>query len=276
MEAKGDGSAHRCDPRNRLEKTLQGGNIKLSSVVSDITGRSSRNLLGALTGEGLNEKNIDELLCGSLKEKRAELLKVCDGYLTVLQKKLVRAILDHIDDMTRRIADMDDIVKGEMKAYEEAMERLEEIPGIAKRSAQVILSEIGLDMTRFPTAAHLCAWAGLAPGNNESGGKRYRGKTRKGNATLKTTLIQSAKTAKNKKGSFFKAQFERIAVRRGKNRAVVAVAHSMLIAIYNMLKYNCPYTDLGDTYYLQFNTERKIGYYLKQLDKLGWQVPITA
>ena len=233
-------------------------------------------MLDALTGDGLNEKNIDELLCGSLKEKRAELLKVCDGYLTILQKKVVRAILDHIDAMTRRIADMDDIVRGEMKAYEEAMERLEAIPGLAKRSAQVILSEIGLDMTRFPTAAHLCAWAGLAPGNNESAGKRYSGKTRKGNATLKTTLIQCAKTAKNKKGSFFKAQFERIAVRRGKNRAVVAVAHSMLIAIYNMLKHNCPYTDLGDTYYLHFNTERKIGYYLKQLDKLGWQNPTTA
>lgn len=261
---------------NRLEKTLQGANIKLSSVVSDITGLTSRNLLRALTGEGLGEKNIDELLCGSLKEKRTELLKACDGYLTVLQKKLVRAILDHIDDMTRRIADMDDIVKGEMAAYEEAMERLEEIPGIAKRSAQVILSEIGLDMSRFPTAAHLCAWAGLAPGNNESAGKRYSGKTRKGNSTLKTTLIQSAKIAKNKKGSFFKAQFERIAVRRGKNRAVVAVAHSMLIAIYNMLKHGESFTDLGDTYYLQFNTERKIGYYLKQLDKLGWQVPTTA
>ena len=261
---------------NRLEKTLQGANIKLSSVVSNITGQTSRNLLGALTGDGLNEKNIDELLCGSLKEKRAELLKACDGYLTVLQKKLVRAILDHIDDMTRRIADMDDIVKGEMKAYEEAMERLEEIPGIAKRSAQVILSEIGLDMTRFPTAAHLCAWAGLAPGNNESAGKRYSGRTRKGNATLKTTLIQSAKTAKNKKGSFFKAQFERIAVRRGKNRAVVAVAHSMLIAIYNMLKYGEAFSDLSDAYYLQFNTEKKINYYLRKLDKLGWQVPIPA
>ena len=261
---------------NRLEKTLQGANIKLSSVVSNITGQTSRNLLGALTGDGLNEKNIDELLCGSLKEKRAELLKACDGYLTVLQKKLVRAILDHIDDMTRRIADMDDIVKGEMKAYEEAMERLEEIPGIAKRSAQVILSEIGLDMTRFPTAAHLCAWAGLAPGNNESAGKRYSGRTRKGNATLKTTLIQSAKTAKNKKGSFFKAQFERIAVRRGKNRAVVAVAHSILIAIYNMLKYGEAFSDLSDAYYLQFNTEKKINYYLRKLDKLGWQVPIPA
>lgn len=261
---------------NRLEKTLQGANIKLSSVVSDITGQTSRNLLAALTGDGINEKNIDELLCGSLREKRTELLHACDGYMTVLQKKLVRAILDHIDDMTRRISDMDDIVRGEMQAYEEAMKRLEEIPGIAKRSAQVILSEIGLNMDLFPTAAHLCAWAGLAPGNNESAGKRYSGKTRKGNPTLKTTLIQSAKVAKNKKGSFFKAQFDRIAVRRGKNRAVVAVAHSMLIAIYHMLKGGQPFNDLGDSYYLQFHTEQKINYYLKKLDKLGWRSPMPA
>ena len=261
---------------NRLEKTLQGGNIKLSSTVSDITGQTSRNILGVLTGEGLSEKNIDDLLCGSLKEKRAELLKACDGYLTALQKKLVRAILDHIDDMTRRIADMDDIVRGEMEAYEEAMKRLEEIPGIGRRSAQVILSEIGLDMSRFPTAAHLCAWAGLAPGNNESAGKRHSGKTRKGNKTLKTTMIQSAKSAKKKEGSFFKAQFDRLVVRRGKNRAVVAVAHSMLIAIYNMLKWGTPFSDLGENYYYQFNAERKIGYYLKQLEKLGWQAPTTA
>lgn len=261
---------------NRLEKTLQGANIKLSSVVSDITGRTSRNLLGALTGKGIDEKNIDEYLCGSLKEKRAELLQACDGYMSFLQKKLVKAILDHIDDMTQRIADMDDIVRGEMKAYEEAMEQLEKLPGIARRSAQVILSEIGLNMERFPTAAHLCAWAGLAPGNNESAAKRYSGKTRKGNPTLKTTLIQSAKVAKGTKGSFFKAQFDRIAVRRGKNRAVVAVAHSMLIAIYHVLKDKVPFKDLGENYYLQFDKERKISYYLGKLEKLGWQGPMPA
>ena len=153
---------------------------------------------------------------------------------------------------------------------------LEDIPGIAKRSAQVILSETGLEMNRFPTEAHLCAWAGLAPGNNESAGKRYSGKTRKGNPTLKTTLIQCAKTAKKKEGSFFKAQFDRIATRRGKNRAVVAVAHSMLIAIYYMLKYKQPFVDLGESYYLQFNTERKISYYLKKLEKLGWQCPMPV
>lgn len=133
------------------------------------------------------------------------MLRACDGYLTVLQKKLVRAILDHIDDMTQRIADMDEIVKGEMKAYDEAMERLEAIPGVAKRSAQVILSEIGLDMSRFPTAAHLCAWAGLAPGNNESAGKRYSGKTRKGNTTLKTTLIRVRRLRKKKERLFFQS-----------------------------------------------------------------------
>lgn len=261
---------------NRLEKTLQGANIKLSSVASNIVGQSSRNILSALTGEGLNESNIDGLLYGSLREKRDDILKACDGYLTKLQKKLVIAILDHIDDMTRRIADMDDIVNGEMKAYEDAISKLDDIPGISLRSAQVILSEIGLDMSRFPTAGHLCAWAGLAPGNNESASKKYNCKSRKGNITLKTTLIQSAKTAKSKKGSFFKAQFDRIATRRGKNRAVVAVAHSMLIAIYHMLKNNQPFIDLGDSFYSQFNTEKKINYYLKKLENLGWQSPITA
>lgn len=261
---------------NRLEKTLQGANIKLSSAMTNITSQTGRKVLNALVGDGVNEKNIDDMLCGSLKEKRTEILKACDGYMTSLQKKLVKAILDHIDDMTRRISDMDDIVKGEMNKYDDAMKRLQELPGVGERSAQVILSEIGLDMSRFPTAKHLCAWAGVAPGNNESAGKRYSGKTRKGNSTLKTTLIQCAKTAKRKKGSFFKAQFDRIATRRGKNRATVAVAHSMLIAIYYMLKKGECFVDLGETYYTQFNTERKINHYLKKLGDLGWQAPCYA
>ena len=261
---------------NRLEKTLQGANIKLSSVVSEITGKSSRNIIKALVGEGINEENVDALLFGSLREKRNDILKYCDGYLSLLQRKLLRAIVDHIDDMTRRIADVDNMINGQMREYEEAIKHLEEIPGIARRSAQVILAEIGTDMSRFPTAGHLAAWSGLAPGNNESAGKRKSGRTRKGNITLKTTLIQSAKTAKAKKGSFFKAQFDRLAVKRGKNRAVVAVAHSMLIAIYHMLKYGVPFNDLGEDYYNHFNTEKKIQHYLKKLQNLGWQSPTTA
>lgn len=261
---------------NRLEKILQGANIKLSSVVSDINGKSSRNILNALTGEGLSEENVDSMLKGSLREKRNEILRFCDGYLTPLQRKLIRAILDHIDDMTRRIQDIDDIINGQMKDYEDAIKRLEEIPGIGKRSAEVILAEIGLDMSRFPTAGHLAAWSGVAPGNNESAKKRKSSRSRKGNPTLKTTLIQSAKTAKSKKGSFFKAQFDRIAVKRGKNRAVVAVAHSMIIAIYHMLKDDVHFVDLGEDYYNQFNTEKKINHYLKKLQNLGWQPPTLA
>lgn len=261
---------------NRLEKTLQGANIKLSSVVTNIVGKSGRNVIDALVGEGLSEENVDGMLRGTLREKRNDILKYCDGYLSSLQRKLVRAILDHIDDMSRRIAVVDDIIDGQMRDYEEAVKKLVEIPGIAKRSAQVILAEIGLDMSRFPTAGHLAAWAGLAPGNNESAKKRNHAKSRKGNVTLKTTLIQSAKTAKAKKGSFFKAQFDRLAVKRGKNRAVVAVAHSMLIAIYNMLAFDVPFCDLGEDYYNHFNTEKKINHYLKKLKNLGWQPPITA
>lgn len=261
---------------NRLEKTLQGANIKLSSVVTNIVGKSGRNVIDALVGEGLSEENVDGMLRGTLREKRNDILKYCDGYLSSLQRKLVRAILDHIDDMSRRIADVDDIIDGQMRDYEEAVKKLVEIPGIAKRSAQVILAEIGLDMSRFPTAGHLAAWAGLAPGNNESAKKQNHAKSRKGNVTLKTTLIQSAKTAKAKKGSFFKAQFDRLAVKRGKNRAVVAVAHSMLIAIYNMLAFDVPFCDLGEDYYNHFNTEKKINHYLKKLKNLGWQPPIPA
>ena len=184
---------------NRLGKTLEGANIKLTCVVTDINGATSRNLLDALTKGGVSEANIDGLLRGGLKSKRDALLKACNGVLTPLQKKLISAIMDHIDDMTKRIKDIDDIIDDQMNGYEKAIAALEEIPGIGKQSAQVILAEIGLDMSRFPTAGHLARWAGLAPGNHESAGKQKSGRTTKGNITLKTTLIQCAKTAKKKK-----------------------------------------------------------------------------
>ena len=260
---------------NRLSKMLEGGNIKLTSVVRDVNGMTSRNLIRALLGDGVHEDNIDDLLCGSLREKRAELLKACDGYLTSLQKKLIRAILDHIDDMTRRISDIDDIINGQLKREQDVLKRLQEIPGIAERSAQIILAEIGTDMSRFPTDGHIARWSGLAPGNNESAQKRKSGKTTKGNNTLKTTMIQCAQIAKRTKGSFFKAQYERLVVRRGKNRATVAVAHSMMIAIYHILKDGVPFKDLGEEYYTQFNTEKKINHYLKKLESLGWTPSVT-
>jgi transposase len=260
---------------NRLEKTLEGANIKLSSYVSELTGVSSRKLLNKAIENEVTQENIGDLIHSSMQEKIPVLLKAMDGVLTSIQKKLVKAILDHIDDMTNRIKDLDDIIDNEMKGYEDAIKKIDELPGIGKRSAEVIIAEIGIDMSRFPTDAHLASWSGLCPGNNESAGKRKSGKTNKGNKNLKSMLIQCAKSAKTNKDSFFYAQYQRLVVRRGANRATVAVAHSILIAIYHMLKDNVPYKNLGSDYYTKFNTEAKANYYLKKLQELGAPVPVS-
>ena len=184
--------------------------------------------------------------------------------------------LDHIDDMTKRIGDMDDIIKDYMEQYENAINAIDDLPGVARRSAEVIIAEIGKDMERFPSAAHLCSWAGVSPGNHQSAGKRGSGRTTKGNKTLKTILTQCAKVASHSKESFFSAQYQRIAARRGKNRATIAVAHSMLIAIYHVLKTGVVFKDLGSDYYNSFNREHKIKSYLKRLQTLGWEPePVT-
>lgn len=260
---------------NRLEKTLEGANIKLSSFVSDLTGVSSRSILQlALTGE-VNEENIENLMHPSMKATKSQLFQAMDGVLSPVQKKLVRAILDHIDDMTRRIQDLDKIIDDQIRDYENAIKNIDELPGIGKRSAEVILAEIGTDMNRFPSAGHLASWSGLCPGNNESAGKRKSGKTTKGNKYLKSTLIQCAKSAIKNKDSFFHAQYQRLVVRRGKNRATVAVAHSMLIAIYHILKDDVPFKDLGTDYYIKFNTEAKARYYMRKLQDLGMSIPVS-
>ena len=171
--------------------------------------------------------------------------------------------------MTKRIGEMDDMLRDYLQPYEEAIAKLDEIPGIARRSAETILIETGLDMTRFPSERHISSWAGLAPGNNESAGKRRRSRTVHGNSTLKTALVQCAKVASKCK-CYFRAQYQRIVVRRGANRATVAVAHSMLIAIYHMLKDNQSFRDLGEDFYLAVNRAKKINHYLRKLEKLGW------
>ncbi len=262
----------RASEINRLQKMLESGNIKLTSVVSEVTGYSSRRLLDYLlhNEEPMSEEVISELVHTSLISKAKELETALDGLLSPIQKELLLVVLENIDALGKRIARMDDVIRKQMPEYEEAIELLDEIPGIARRSAETILIETGLDMERFPTAKHFSRWTGLAPGNNESAGKRSSGRTTKGNATLKSTMVQSAKTASRKKGSFFNARFQKLSVRRGAKRATVAVAHSMLITIYNMLRYGQRFKDLGADYYNQFNKEKKKNYYLKKLEKLGW------
>ena len=189
----------------------------------------------------------------------------------------MKELLVHLDELNVHIKNLDDEIDNFMKPEEkQASQTIQDVTGIGTTSAQAIISVIGTDMERFPTDAHISSWAGLCPGDNESAKKRKSGKTRKGNSLLRTTLITCAHSAVKNKNSYFYAQFMRISTHRGKKRAYVAVAHSMLVAIYHILKDGVVFKDLGAGYYNQFNKERKINAYLKKLKSLGWEPPVVA
>jgi len=259
---------------NRLQKMLEGMNIKLGDFVSSVMGKSAGRLLNlALAHDELTDEQIKEASDVRLKSSIEELKESLTGIITPLQRELVLMVIKVIGEQTKQIAEIEALIKKYTKeAYEEAAKKLEEIPGIGTKSAQAIIAEIGIDMGRFPSANHLCAWAGVVPGNNESAGKRKNAKSRKGNKHLKKTLTQSATSAVKNKDSFFHAQHQRLVVRKGSNKATIAVAHTMLIAIYHVLSGN-EFKDLGVDYYTQFNKEKKIQSHLKQLQKLGWNPP---
>lgn len=268
---------------NRLQKMLEGANIKLSGTISNINGVSGRNLLKVLlSGEKidlakLTEMRREKLIANNLKASDEQLVDDLNGFLTPLQKQMMQVMLKHIDELATHIKQLDDTIDRHMKDDEKvASARIQEITGIGNTSAEAIISVIGTDMSRFPTDSHLSSWSGLCPGNNESAGKRKSGKTRKGNALLRSTLVVCAHSAVKHKQSYFSAQFQRISAHRGKKRAYVAVAHSMLIAIYHILKDGVPFHDLGSDYYNQFNKERKINSYLKKLKALGWEAPVSV
>ena len=259
---------------NRLQKLLEGANIKIGSVLSTITGKTTMNLLDYVLNndEMMDEKTAETLIISRISASVKEVTEAMEGIMTPFQKMMMKQVLTHLHELSERIEEMDIIIDTYMAEYWGAIKKLEQIPGVGKKSAEIILAEIGLDMNQFPTAGHLASWAGVAPGNNESAGKRKSGRTRKGNKILKSTLAQAAKSAAKNKNSFFHAQYQRIAIRRGKNRATLAVAHSILIAIYHMLKDDQEFIDLGSDYYYQFNTEKKINSYLKKLAALGYRV----
>jgi len=228
-----------------------------------------------LAHDELTDEQISQASHGGLKASLDELKEALIGIITPLQRELVTIVLDVIAEQSSQIAKVEALIRKYTKeAYDEAAKKLEAMPGIGTISAQAIIAEIGIDMSRFPTANHLCAWAGVVPGNNESAGKRKNAKSRKGNKHLKKTLIQCATSAVKNKNSFFHAQHQRLVVRKGSNKATTAVAHTMLIAIYHVLSGD-EFKDLGADYYTKFNKEKKIKSHLKQLQKLGW-TPLDA
>ena len=268
---------------NRLQKMLEGANIKLSGTVSDINGKSARSILEyLLTGESIDNAKYDELyekkiIAHNLKAAKEQIVDDLNGVMSPLQRRMMKELLSHLDELNIHVKNLDDEIDNFMKPDEKkASAAIQKITGIGNTSAQAVISVIGTDMERFPTDAHISSWAGLCPGNNESAKKRRSGKTRKGNALLRTTLITCAHSAVKNKKSYFYAQFMRISAHRGSKRAYVAVAHSMLIAIYHILKDGVAFKDLGAEYYNKFNKERKIKAYLKKLKALGWEASVAA
>jgi transposase len=259
---------------NRLQKMLEGANIKIASMVSDIDGKSSTEFLELVIGKP--DFTVDDVAArrhGRMKASADELFQSLEGIVTPIQRELFKHVMKVIREQTSQIEQTDALIKNYMtQTYRDAATALTKIPGIGQVSAQQIVAEIGCDMSRFPTAAHLCNWAGICPGNNKSAGKQKSGRTNYANKTLKTTLVQCAQAVKRNKNTFFSAQYQRLVVRRGKNRATVAVAHSLLIAIYYVLQ-GSDFCDLGSDYYTQFNREKKINSYIKQLEKLGVSIP---
>lgn len=259
---------------NRLQKVLEGANIKLSSVASNVLGKSGRMMIEALINGEEDPRMLAQLAQRRLKNKTAELEKALKGLVGPHQRMMLRIQLGHIDDINERIAEMDEEIKKRMRPFEEDLERLETIPGVGRRTAETIIAEIGNDMSRFPSAAHLCSWAGIAPGNNESAGKRKSGRTRKGNKKLKSVLTEAARAGARSKGTYLSAQYHRIAARRGANRAAVAVGHTILTSVYYILKRKEPYRDLGHDYFDKRKKEVIKKQAIMRLESLGYKVSI--
>jgi transposase len=271
----------------RLQKTLEAANIKLDSAISDIVGKSGRAMLAALISGETNPVKLAALADRRVKASPQRLREALRGRVTQHHRFLLHLHLQHIDftdaaieDIDRRvealIVHMDKEVKAGQAPFRTLIELLKTIPGIAVPAAQAILSEIGRDMSRFPTAGHLVSWTGLCPRNDESAGKRRSTRLRKGNLWLKTLLVQCAWAASRKKDSYFKAQYYRLCARRGPKKAVCAVAASILTTIYHMLKHGTQFTDLGADHFDRRSKELKVKRLLTQLQRLGFEAQLTA
>ena len=268
---------------NRLQKMLEGANIKISGTITDINGKSARNILEhILSGKQIDSVEYDilyekKVIAHNLKASKEQIIDDLNGVMSDIQRKMMRLLLKHLDELNAIIKELDDDIDSFIKPQEkQAAKVIQDIPGIANTSAQAIISVLCTDMERFPSDRHLASWAGLCPGHNESAKKRKSGKTRKGNALLRETLVVCAHSAVRNKKSYFYAQFMRISAHRRKKRAYVAIAHTILIAIYHILKEGVTFKDPGADYYHQFNKERKINAYLKKLKALGWEAPVVA
>jgi transposase len=274
------GEQTRC--ANRIHKVLQDANIKLSSVATDVLGTSGRDMLAALVAGEKDPEALAKLARGKLRKKIPDLKRALQGRVTPHHQFLLEQLLDHLAHLEGQLARFSARIEVALRPFvdEATRARLDAIPGVNDQTIENVVAEIGVDMKQFPTAGHLASWAGVCPGNEESAGKRKRSRTTKGNVWLRRALCQVSWAAARKKGSYFQAQYRRLAGRRGKKRAAMAVGHTVLEVFYHLLKTpTLEYRELGGNYFDTLDPQRLCRHLVKRLQSLGYEVtlaPLTA
>jgi transposase len=261
--------------RNRIQKLLETACIKLASVMSDVLGASGRAMLTALVEGQRDPETLAQLAKGSLRRKIPLLIEALDGRFEPHHQFLLAFELRRLADGERSLAALDAHIDTKLVPYQRELALLVQIPGIERLTAAAIIAELGVDMSVFPSAAHAAAWAGASPGNNESAGKHHRAPARKGNVHLLTALVQAAAGATHKRGSYLREKFWRLKVRRGSKRALVAIAHKILVAIYHMLRDDRPYVDLGEDYLKRHAGPAQKRHLVRQLERMGFEVTLA-
>ncbi len=262
---------------NRLQKVLESANIKLGAVVSDVCGVSGRAMVRAMVAGEHDPVRLAGLARGSLRSKVDQLVPALTGYFAATHAFVIEQILDHIEYLEGRIEAIGAEVERRCEPFIEVIELLKTIPGVGPLTAEVIVAEIGLDMGRFATAHHLASWAGLCPGNNESAGRRRTGRTRRGNAWLRDVMCEAGWAAVRSKGTYLNALYRHLAFARGKGakKALIAVAHSMLIAVWHILTDHVPYQELGPNHLAPAHPDRLRNALIRRLEKLGYNVTLA-
>ena len=275
-------TSERTRAANRIAKTLEDANIKLGSVASDILGKSGRLMLKAISDGEEDPCVLADLAQRRLRAKIPALKKALQGAAGDHHRYMLRLLLDHVDYLDKAILGIEeriDLIMANIHEdgalpFDEAVQLLCTIPGFDKRTAQSVLAEIGTDMAPFPSANHLASWAGVCPGNNQSAGKRKSGASTHGNRWLKRALSQASWAASRAKNTYVAEQFRRLAHRRGRKRAIVAVSNTLLTIVYHLLEQRTVYQDLGAEYFDTITPERRVRHYTKQLEKLGFNVTL--
>ena len=261
---------------NRIQKVLEDANIKLASVASDVMGVSGRAMIERLIEGETDPHKLADLAQKQLRGKIPELVKALEGKLTDHNRFLLKLLWKELAQQEELVADLDAKIEEHMRPFTREIERLDVIPGVDHRVAEVLLAEAGADMKPFPSDQHLSSWAGMCPCNEESAGKRTRRRITPGNRWLKKTLAQAAWAASHTKNTYLASQYRRVAGHRGKKRALIAVGHSMLVIFYHMMRSELTYADLGGDFFDRLEPQRLTRYYVKRLERLGHKVTLEA